>query len=118
MSVLLLCCCWLLGWVVAGGTPCDVVVRPVLDVDRRLRAVDGDTIAFHWSVLPPTLNPMRLRLLGIDAPEAGSRARCAEEQHRAEEATAFVRDWLQQPSATWEIAICGWDKWGGRAARC
>ena len=41
------------------------------------RVLDGDTVEFEAKFLPPPLKPvLRLRVLGVDTPEKGHRAKC------------------------------------------
>jgi endonuclease YncB( thermonuclease family) len=48
----------------------------------RIKVIDGDTVRF---------NGERYRLVGIDTPESGDRARCDDERRRAEAATKRLR---------------------------
>lgn len=70
-----------------------VLVGPVLaSPSDRLRVVDGDTLA---------RGSVRLRLLDLDAPELGQRARCADERRRGEAARRYAVQLLRSapPSA-------------------
>lgn len=74
---------------------------------------DGDTVAVEIPGLPPALNPVAVRLRGVDAPESGGRAKCAAERALAARATAFTRQAIEHAHRI-EFAALGWDKYGGR----
>lgn len=74
---------------------------------------DGDTIAVEIPGLPPALNPVAIRLRGIDTPESGGRAKCAAERKLAQRATGFTRLAIKRGRRI-EFAMPDWDKYGGR----
>jgi len=77
---------------------------------------DGDTIRVAPSWLPPELK-LKVRVLGIDTPEKGWRAKCAYEHDLAEKATEFVVKKIQYAIDNRKrIAFRNikWDKYGGR----
>lgn len=74
---------------------------------------DGDTIAVEIPGLPPALNPVAIRLRGVDTPESGGRAKCAAERNLAQRATGFTRRAIKRGRRI-EFAMPGWDKYGGR----
>lgn len=76
---------------------------------------DGDTINTHVSEakLPPPLNKLSVRLLGIDTPEKGGRAKCEKEAKLAEDAKVFLLK-LIGDSKTMKLENFSWDKYGGR----
>ncbi len=74
---------------------------------------DGDTIAVEIPGLPPMLNPVAIRLRGIDTPESGGRAKCAAERDLAQRATRFTRLAVARGRRI-EFATPDWDKYGGR----
>ena len=82
-----------------------------------LAVIDGDTISVRLPGLPAELQPVKVRVAGIDSPEKGGRAKCAEERDLATKATALTRFLIadaqvrQRPITFSEI---GWDKYGGR----
>lgn len=82
-----------------------------------LGAVDGDTLNVELPGLPPELQPVKIRVLGIDTPESGGRAKCKSERDLGAKATALTRFLIndaqrrQRPIAFHQI---GWDKYGGR----
>jgi len=80
---------------------------PVLDV------VDGDTLRVRLPGLPDELQPLSVRVRGVDAPEAGSHARCALERDWAARATAGL-DALVLRSGAVTFRDPRWDKYGGR----
>ena len=75
--------------------------------------IDGDTVRIVNPALPPPLDALSLRLLGVDAPETGRRARCPAEAEAAGAATAFVRRVLARAD-TVSVVLARWGKWGGR----
>jgi endonuclease YncB( thermonuclease family) len=74
---------------------------------------DGDTLSVILPGLPPPLNPVAVRLRGVDTPESGGRAKCASERKLAERATRFTRQAIGSASST-EFERPSWDKYGGR----
>jgi len=84
---------------------------PVLEV------TDGDTLKVTIPGLPPELNPVGVRLLGINTPETGHRADCTSERVRGERAKAEAKRLVAaalkagQPIEFREVK---WDKYGGR----
>lgn len=74
---------------------------------------DGDTIAVEIPGLPPTLNPVAIRLRGVDTPESGGRAKCATERNLAQRATGFTKHAIKRGGRI-EFAMPHWDKYGGR----
>lgn len=78
-----------------------------------LAVKDGDTLAVALPGLPPALNPVAIRVRGIDTPETGGRAKCAAERKLASRATDFTRDAVRRGRQV-EFAAPSWDKYGGR----
>lgn len=74
---------------------------------------DGDTLAVTLPGLPAALNPVAVRVRGIDTPETGGRAKCAAEQKLARRATEFTRAAIGRGRRV-EFARPTWDKYGGR----
>lgn len=74
---------------------------------------DGDTLAVHLPGLPPTLNPVAVRVRSVDTPESGGRAKCASERKLAELATRFTRQAISTAHRI-EFEEPSWDKYGGR----
>jgi endonuclease YncB( thermonuclease family) len=56
--------------------------RPTPTQSGQIEVIDGDTVGF---------NGERYRLVGIDTPERGDKARCDDERRRAEAATTRLR---------------------------
>ena len=78
------------------------------------RVVDGDTVEFEAPFLPEPLPPvLSLRILGVDTPEKGGRAKCSSESVAGEHATEFTKLAIAN-SRTYRIDISKWDKFGGR----
>ena len=65
-----------------------------------MRVVDGDTVAVDASAdLPPELADLKVRLLGVDTPEKGGRAKCADERDAGQAATTFTEGAIAEASA-------------------
>lgn len=83
------------------------------------RVIDGDTVALSWPTLPAPLNRtgLRLRIRGVDCPESGGRARCAQERTLAAQATERSADFVRRLvfPVVW---LCEWDKYGDGARFC
>jgi endonuclease YncB( thermonuclease family) len=78
------------------------------------RVVDGDTVAFRADWLPdPLKKELSIRIFGVDTPEKGHRAQCPSEAQRGEMASAFTKQ-VVAAAKTRQIALMGWDKYGGR----
>jgi endonuclease YncB( thermonuclease family) len=78
------------------------------------RVVDGDTVAFRADWLPdPLKKELSIRVFGVDTPEKGHRAQCPSEAQRGEMASAFTKQVIAA-AKTRQIALMGWDKYGGR----
>lgn len=71
---------------------------------------DGDTFRINLDGLPPELNPVKIRIRGVDSPERGS-PRCDAERRGAERARLFAERTLGQQVTITNLA---WDKYGGR----
>lgn len=81
---------------------------------KVIRVIDGDTIVIEARFLPPELKQqLGIRVLGIDTPEKGHRAKCPAEAALAEKASAYTKDLIASGQPV-EIDIAGWDKYGGR----
>lgn len=83
----------------------------------RITIIDGDTIALPCDpargIYPGCAE--RLRLVGIDAPETGARARCEAERVAGLEARAALAEILRGRSVA--ITRTGRDRWGRTLAR-
>ena len=81
---------------------------------KLLNVVDGDTVAFRADWLPdPLKKELSIRVFGVDTPEKGHRAQCPSEAQRGEMASAFTKQVIAA-AKTRQIALMGWDKYGGR----
>jgi micrococcal nuclease len=81
---------------------------------KVLRVIDGDTVVIDAPFLPDELKKtLRLRIVGIDTPEKGGRAKCEAEKEKAWQAKLFVESSLEAAKKV-EIVLVGWDKFGGR----
>lgn len=80
-----------------------------------LGAVDGDTLKVHLPGLPMELQPVKVRLRGVDTPE--TRGKCAAERTLANKATALTRFLVDDAKAKNRPIVFSqidWDKYGGR----
>lgn len=78
------------------------------------RVLDGDTVAFQATFLPPPLKQeLSIRVFGVDTPEKGFRAKCPQEAQRGEMATAFTKQQIAQAQRR-QVVLMDWDKFGGR----
>lgn len=79
-----------------------------------LRANDGDTVVIAAPFLPAPLKPeLAVRIYGVDTPEKGFRAKCAQEDARGQAASKFTKE-LIASSQTRQVVLYDWDKFGGR----
>lgn len=79
-----------------------------------VRVVDGDTVAVDASAdMPPELADLKVRLLGVDTPEKGGRAKCDSERAAGQAATAFTTAMVES-AETVIVRDPKWGKWGGR----
>ena len=78
------------------------------------RVIDGDTVEFQAPFLPSPLKPvLSIRVLGVDTPEKGLRAKCTEESTLGEAASKFTKKMVTDSSKQ-QVSIVKWDKFGGR----
>lgn len=78
------------------------------------RIIDGDTVEFEAKFLLPELgNKLKLRILGVDTPEKGKRAKCNKEEQSSLKAKLFVEQEISNGKIVL-ITIKKWDKFGGR----
>ena len=81
---------------------------------KILRVIDGDTLVIEANYLPEPLEPeLKLRIIGVDTPEKGSRAKCDEERILSNKAKSFVEEQIKI-ATTIQIKLDSWDKYGGR----
>lgn len=79
-----------------------------------LRVSDGDTIVISAPFLPAPLKPeLAVRIFGVDTPEKGHRAQCPQEDQRAQLASKYTTQLIQQGKRI-QVTLYGWDKFGGR----
>jgi endonuclease YncB( thermonuclease family) len=97
-----------LGWFLIGAVyanPYDMKVTKV---------TDGDTIRVEATWLPPELGTdIALRIMGIDTPEKGGRAKCEAEATLGAEATEYAKSVIAVGDVV-QVNLLHWDKWGGR----
>ena len=78
------------------------------------RVIDGDTVEFEAKFLPPPLKQvLSIRVYGVDTPEKGFRAKCAEEASKGDAATKYTKELVANGKHN-SITIMDWDKYGGR----
>ena len=77
-----------------------------------LRVIDGDTLEIKNECFPKELK-LSVRVLGIDTPEKGSRAKCDKEAKLAEQASKFTKQFIGK-NKTASFRNIKWDKYGGR----
>ena len=77
-----------------------------------LRVIDGDTLEIKNECFPKELK-LSVRVLGIDTPEKGSRAKCDKEAKLAEQASKFTKQFVGK-NKTASFRNIKWDKYGGR----
>jgi len=78
------------------------------------RIIDGDTVEIEVSFLPKELgNHLSIRVLGVDTPEKGYRAKCELENTKAVAASLFTNNEVFDAKDI-KITIKSWDKYGGR----
>lgn len=78
------------------------------------RVIDGDTVAFEALWLPdPLKKELSIRVYGVDTPEKGFRAKCADENKLGHDATDFTISAVKLAKNR-KIVIMDWDKYGGR----
>jgi len=89
--------------------------KPMVIYDFPLtRVIDGDTVAFQATFLPPPLKQeLSIRVFGVDTPEKGHRAMCPQEDQRGQAATAFTKAQINAAQKR-QVALMDWDKYGGR----
>jgi endonuclease YncB( thermonuclease family) len=79
-----------------------------------IRVSDGDTIVIAAPFLPAPLKPeLAVRIFGVDTPEKGHRAQCPQEDQRAQMASKWTTQLIQQGGKI-QVTLYGWDKFGGR----
>ena len=76
-----------------------------MDGDYVSRIVDGDTFEMSSGEM--------IRLMCVDTPEKGHRAKCPSEDQRGQAASAFTKNAIAKAQKR-QVAIADWDKYGGR----
>ena len=78
------------------------------------RIIDGDTVEFDAPFMPdPLKKKLSIRVLGVDTPEKGHRAKCAKEGEAALKASAFTKKAIEKAKKI-QIELKSHDKYGGR----
>ncbi|USO02178.1 MAG: hypothetical protein H6850_03635 [Alphaproteobacteria bacterium] len=83
---------------------------------KFVKVIDGDTLKFRipeTQYLTDKLRTISVRLEGVDTPEKGFRAECAQEEKLSDKATAFVEVLIELTEKI-ELRDLSWDKYGGR----
>ena len=79
-----------------------------------VKVIDGDTVRVDASAdMPPELASIAVRLRGVNTPEKGRWAKCAEEKRMAAAATDFAKRAI---AASLRVVVRDpkWGKYGGR----
>jgi endonuclease YncB( thermonuclease family) len=99
----------MLGAAVAQKTPPGVTHDATV-----IRVSDGDTIVIAATYLPAPLKPeLAVRIFGVDTPEKGHRAQCAQENERGQAATEYAKKAVSVAKQV-QVTLYRWDKFGGR----
>lgn len=78
------------------------------------RIIDGDTVEIEAPYLPNELKKvLKVRILGVDTPEKGERAKCSKENMDSLKAKLFTEQEISN-AKTIKLELKGWDKYGGR----
>ena len=77
------------------------------------RIYDGDTVYLSNEEYMPPFNNIGLRIIGIDTPEKGWRAKCDIEREQGERATEFFKKTILEAEKL-QILFYKWGKYGGR----
>jgi endonuclease YncB( thermonuclease family) len=79
-----------------------------------IRVNDGDTVVIAATFLPAPLKPeLAVRIYGVDTPEKGHRAQCAQENEQALKASYYTHQLIKSGKQI-QVTLYGWDKFGGR----
>ena len=79
-----------------------------------IRVSDGDTIVISAPYLPKPLKPeLAVRIYGVDTPEKGHRAQCAQENEQALKASQYTTQLIKNGKKI-QVTLYKWDKFGGR----
>lgn len=78
------------------------------------RVIDGDTVEVAVDFLPVELKPfLHVRILGVDTPEKGPRAKCHLEESLSLRAKLFTTQEISHAKKV-QILVKSWDKYGSR----
>lgn len=81
---------------------------------KIIKVLDGDTVRIEAPYLPdPLPKHLDIRIIGIDTPEKGGRAKCESERQKSKSAKEFVSNYINSNSE-YKIEFIKWDKFGGR----
>lgn len=99
----------MMGAAVAQKTPRGVTYDATV-----IRVLDGDTIVISAPYLPKPLRPeLAVRIFGVDTPEKGHRAQCAQENELASKASVYTTQLIKNGKKI-QVTLYRWDKFGGR----
>lgn len=91
-----------------------IFAQEVIHDFKIIEVIDGDTVKIEANYLPnPLPKNLKLRIIGIDAPEKGNRAECDQERIKAKEAAEFLKNFISSENIQ-GISLTKWDKFGGR----
>ena len=85
-------------------------LKETIRKDSKLSIAASTFSIYAFEALKKELS---IRIFGVDTPEKGHRAGCPAEAQRGEMASAYTKQ-LVAAAKTRQIALMGWDKYGGR----
>lgn len=95
-------------------TLCSVAAQATQYKWEVVRVIDGDTVVVKAKWLIPELGDhISVRVLGVDTPEKGARAKCEKEATLSEAAAVYVKT-IIRPGDIVTVTPKGFDKYGGR----
>lgn len=101
-----------MGWFVVGFFAGAASANPYYY--EVVKVIDGDTIKVRIPWAPEELgDTISIRIMGIDTPEKGHRAKCEKEAALGEKATAFAKQVIKVGDVV-GVNLLQWDKFGGR----
>lgn len=103
----------LLAAALVAALGCTAATAQPIDGWTFTGTADGDTVKFVASSFPAPIQKISVRILGIDTPETGHRAKCFDEKLKGTRAKKFLTQHLKQ-ATTVQPVVTGWDKYGGR----
>jgi endonuclease YncB( thermonuclease family) len=81
---------------------------------KVIRVIDADTLRVDLFIAPGLTWRTSVRLIGIDTPEKGGRAKCGKERELARAAKVFTLDFVGGVGASIEVTKIKYGKYAGR----